>query len=327
MPPPPKPDEPTSEFERPDTVLVTDDDIRQALLSGLKGRFSRPCRSSRRRARGGRRSRIGRRPGRRSPMLTVFDDGKIDGEVIRIREPSVRHRPHRGGPPHSRSTAGCRRGTSRSPTRSSAGCTAGSSPTSRARTGCSSASAARSWPTRPSSSSATAATGSTPPQADPGRDDRPRPGRAGLRRDPGLGRRAQPVPPAGPDRAARQRDRQPHPAGQARILDRLRPDLPDLPPRRPVLRAAARPALPRPEGGLARRAQQDAERALAADVADHRRVDGPVPDRRAAVPAQGEVKTRDVPDRRPAHDATARFRPLARWITWGDLKHLTRRWG
>ena len=41
--------------------------------------------------------------------------------------------------------------------------------------------------------------------------------------------------------------------------------------------------------GLARRAQQDAERPLAADVADHRRIDGPVPDRRATVSAQGEV--------------------------------------
>ena len=49
------------------------------------------------------------------------------------------------------------------------------------------------------------------------------------RRDPGLGRRAQPVPPAGPDRAARQGDRQPDPPGQARVLDRLRPDMPDLP--------------------------------------------------------------------------------------------------
>ena len=87
------------------------------------------------------------------------------------------------------------------------------------------------------------------PQARRGRDGRLRRERAGPRLDPGLGRRAQPVPAAGPDRAARQGDRQPHPAGQARILDRLRPDLPDLPPRRPVLRAAARPALSRPQGG------------------------------------------------------------------------------
>ena len=39
-------------------------------------------------------------------------------------------------------------------------------------------------------------------------------------------------------------------AGQERILDRLGPVLPDLPARRPVLRAAARPAVPRrPRGG------------------------------------------------------------------------------
>ena len=41
----------------------------------------------------------------------------------------------------------------------------------------------------------------------------------------------EPVPPAGLHRAARHRDRQSHPPGQERILDRLRPDLPDRPAR------------------------------------------------------------------------------------------------
>src|SRR5262249_32973877 len=58
---------------------------------------------------------------------------------------------------------------------------------------------------------------------------------------------------------------------------------------RPVLRAAARPALPQGQRGLARRAQQDGQRPLAADGADHRRGDRPVPDRRATIPAQGAV--------------------------------------
>ena len=76
-------------------------------------------------------------------------------------------------------------------------------------------------------------------QADAGRDGRLTPGRRRTAGETqGLGRRPEPVPPAGPDRAARQGDRQPDPPGQGRVLDRLRPDLPDLPARRPVLRAA-----------------------------------------------------------------------------------------
>jgi len=62
----------------------------------------------------------------------------------------------------------------------------------------------------------------------------------GLRRNAGLGRQPQPVPPPGCHRDDRLRDRQPDAPGQARVLDRYRPDLLDLPPRRPILRTAAR---------------------------------------------------------------------------------------
>ncbi len=75
------------------TVLETDEDIRQALLSGLKGQqqgvpvepkptFSQSPISPSRPA-------SPFRPTVRPsvPILTVFDDGKLDGETIRLREP------------------------------------------------------------------------------------------------------------------------------------------------------------------------------------------------------------------------------------------------
>ena len=67
----------------------------------------------------------------------------------------------------------------------------------------------RCWPTRPSSSSATAGTGSIAPQADADATadfvaEAPNTGETR-----GWDDGAEPVPPAGPDRAARQRDRQP----------------------------------------------------------------------------------------------------------------------
>jgi pSer/pThr/pTyr-binding forkhead associated (FHA) protein len=78
--------------DRSGTVLETDEDIRQALLSGLKGKeqiapiepdFQAPMMPSAGRA------AIPFRPTNRPPVpiLTIFDDGKTDGEVIRIREP------------------------------------------------------------------------------------------------------------------------------------------------------------------------------------------------------------------------------------------------
>ena len=52
---------------------------------GLRLRCPRPSNS--RHPSRSRPARSGRRPGRRSPFLTVFDDGRTDGEVIRLREP------------------------------------------------------------------------------------------------------------------------------------------------------------------------------------------------------------------------------------------------
>lgn len=74
--------------ERGGTVLETDDDIRQALVSGPKGHQQsapvepRPAANA---ARPASPFRLTARPP--VPILTVFDDGKIDGEVIRLREP------------------------------------------------------------------------------------------------------------------------------------------------------------------------------------------------------------------------------------------------
>jgi hypothetical protein len=76
-------------IERSGTVLETDEDIRQALLSGHKGRrpappptadpvpASPPARTA-----------VPYRPTIRPPVviLTVFDDGRADGEMIRIRD-------------------------------------------------------------------------------------------------------------------------------------------------------------------------------------------------------------------------------------------------
>jgi FHA domain len=81
--------------ERSGTVLETDDDIRQALLSGHKGRQPGPAVAvdpatpipvQPAAALG--RSAVPFRPTARPPLavLTVFDDGKTDGELIRIRD-------------------------------------------------------------------------------------------------------------------------------------------------------------------------------------------------------------------------------------------------
>jgi len=82
-------------IERSGTVLETDDDIRHALLSGHKGRqpgppvaVEPPEQLSPVPAPPKARSAVPFRPTIRPPMavLTVFDDGKTDGEVIRIRD-------------------------------------------------------------------------------------------------------------------------------------------------------------------------------------------------------------------------------------------------
>jgi hypothetical protein len=82
---------PTPPVERSRTVIETDDEIRQALLSGLKGQSpslptpTSPVVAS---AATAERSASTFRPTARPPVavLTVFDDGKMDGEVIRIRD-------------------------------------------------------------------------------------------------------------------------------------------------------------------------------------------------------------------------------------------------
>ena len=88
---PARPPDDRSPVERSRTVIETDDETRQALLSGLKGpspsppTTTSPVASS---APSAGRSASPFRPTARPPVavLTVFDDGKTDGEVIRIRD-------------------------------------------------------------------------------------------------------------------------------------------------------------------------------------------------------------------------------------------------
>ena len=94
MPPPGNAGDVNPPAERSGTLIETDDDIRQALLSGHKGRkpgqpvavessASVPAPTP-----GAARSAVPFRPTARPPVavLTVFDDGKTDGEIIRIRD-------------------------------------------------------------------------------------------------------------------------------------------------------------------------------------------------------------------------------------------------
>ena len=78
-------------LERAGTVLETDDDIRQALLSGMKGQKQNvpvePKATPNNAARPASPFRPTVRPP--TPVLTVCDDGKLDGEVIRLREPRL----------------------------------------------------------------------------------------------------------------------------------------------------------------------------------------------------------------------------------------------
>jgi hypothetical protein len=82
--------------ERVGTVLETDEDIRQALLSAHKMRQPgppvagdpSPARPARAPQPADARSAVPFRPTARTPLavLTVFDDGKTEGEIIRIRD-------------------------------------------------------------------------------------------------------------------------------------------------------------------------------------------------------------------------------------------------
>jgi FHA domain len=93
---PPKPGQPNPNVERSGTLIETEDDVRQALQSGHKGRPpapavpaelspapvpAQPPQSTARPA-------VPFRPTVRPPVavLTVFDDGKTEGEMIRIRD-------------------------------------------------------------------------------------------------------------------------------------------------------------------------------------------------------------------------------------------------
>jgi FHA domain len=94
---PPEPGQPNPQVERSGTLIETDDDIRQALLSGHKGPAAGPpvvdavgpsAPISAPPLPGAVRSAVPFRPTARPPVavLTVFDDGKTDGEIIRIRD-------------------------------------------------------------------------------------------------------------------------------------------------------------------------------------------------------------------------------------------------
>jgi len=81
--------------ERSGTLIETEDDVRQALLSGHKGRQPGPAVAVEPPtpipappSPGATRSAVPFRPTVRPPVavLTVFDDGKTDGESIRIRD-------------------------------------------------------------------------------------------------------------------------------------------------------------------------------------------------------------------------------------------------
>jgi hypothetical protein len=89
---PPEPGQGNAQVERSGTLIETDDEIRQALLSGHTGRQPSPPAAVAPSAPisapplpGAVRSAVPFRPTARPPVavLTVFDDGKTDGEIIR----------------------------------------------------------------------------------------------------------------------------------------------------------------------------------------------------------------------------------------------------
>src|SRR4051812_29154747 len=90
MPPPPGPGQPGPPIERSGTVLETDEEVRQALLSGSKPRQDATAgpTSSPAAPVGAGRPASPYRPTLRPPVpvLVVCDDGRADGEVIRLRD-------------------------------------------------------------------------------------------------------------------------------------------------------------------------------------------------------------------------------------------------
>ena len=90
--------QPPQFVERSGTLIETEEDVRQALLSGLKGQPPIPVAvpsepppkpAAVEQPQPAARSASPYRPTARPPIahLTVFDDGRIDGELIRLREP------------------------------------------------------------------------------------------------------------------------------------------------------------------------------------------------------------------------------------------------
>ena len=101
---PPRPGQPNPNVDRSGTLIETEEEVRQALLSGLKGQPpipaavpavppppvppAMPAAAPQPQAVAARTASVYRPTARPPiPMLIVFDDGRMEGEVIRIREP------------------------------------------------------------------------------------------------------------------------------------------------------------------------------------------------------------------------------------------------
>jgi hypothetical protein len=97
----PRPGQPNPNVDRSGTLIETEEDVRQALLSGLKGQGPiphsalpqpvpppMPAAAPQPQPVAARSASVYRPTARPPiPMLIIFDDGRMEGEVIRIREP------------------------------------------------------------------------------------------------------------------------------------------------------------------------------------------------------------------------------------------------
>lgn len=80
--------DPPGSAERSGTVIETDEDVRQAILSGYKAQPTAPPTPAVKPVEAARSANLFRPTGRPPvALLTVQDDGRNDGEVIRIRQP------------------------------------------------------------------------------------------------------------------------------------------------------------------------------------------------------------------------------------------------